>query len=181
MEPAYEWLIIPEAAKRLGVTPQAIRKRIKRGTMQALRNNRGQEIVQIPVAVDGSQEPEEPPEPAGQLAETVRPQPRPTTVRTVATDRDREIDRLQAAHAAHVATLERQLAAITAQSEREIERLCGQFAAERSFWTERSDAAEMRAEATERLLFEALGTLERAIRPVQPRSVREWILGQPTK
>ena len=48
MDAETPWLSIPEAARRLGVTPQAIRKRLKRGTLQSRRNNRGQEIVQVP-------------------------------------------------------------------------------------------------------------------------------------
>lgn len=41
------WLTIPVAAKRLGVTPQAIRNRINRGTLETQKNNRGQILVRV--------------------------------------------------------------------------------------------------------------------------------------
>ena len=63
MDAEIPWLSIPEAARRLGVTPQAIRKRLKRGTLQSRRNNRGQEIVQVPGVAEcpaGVANPQEP-------------------------------------------------------------------------------------------------------------------------
>ncbi len=47
MDETGEWLTVQEAAERLGVTTQAIRNRIHRGTLKKLRRNDGQTITFI--------------------------------------------------------------------------------------------------------------------------------------
>src|SRR3954470_20732320 len=49
--PDDEWLPIRAAARRLGVTPTAIRKRIERGTMETRPNGNHGRLVRIPVTV----------------------------------------------------------------------------------------------------------------------------------
>jgi chromosome segregation ATPase len=41
------WLTVIEAARRLGVTPQAVRARIKRGTLEKRLDNRGNVLVAL--------------------------------------------------------------------------------------------------------------------------------------
>ena len=48
------WLTISDAAKKLGVTQQAIKNRINRGTLTTSRNNRGLITVQLPSTVSGA-------------------------------------------------------------------------------------------------------------------------------
>ena len=127
MEPTTKWLSVAEAAQALGVTQQAIRNRITRGSLDNKRNNRGQIVVlvgmtnppQNPTAQPDNTQAEQHPKPV--LFGTVeRPIPEETTARP---DGDLAGERLQAAHAAHIASLEKQIAAAATQYEREIARL----------------------------------------------------------
>ncbi len=166
-----EWLPVAAAANKLGVTQQAIRHRIRRGTIERRRNNRGQTLVKAIPA-------DHPPQ-IEQSLDTSR----------VADSADYPVELRTIQEASVPLSLMRELitaaetraVAVRRDADAEIARLCEQFRAERSFWTERADAAECRAEATERLLFEALTTLERAIRPPEPLSIKEWLFGRGTK
>src|SRR5512135_530627 len=54
MDDETDWLTVPEAARRLGVTPTAIRNRIKRGTLASKpQGNRGV-LVRLPSSVSKS-------------------------------------------------------------------------------------------------------------------------------
>jgi hypothetical protein len=46
------WLSVSEAARQLSVSRQALHHRIKRGTLDSRRGNRGQTLVRIPPTVD---------------------------------------------------------------------------------------------------------------------------------
>ncbi len=46
-----EWLTIKAAARRLAVTPTAIRNRIKRGTLQTRPNGNFGRLVRVPLTV----------------------------------------------------------------------------------------------------------------------------------
>ncbi len=167
-----EWLTVAAAAVKLGVSEQAIRHRIRRGTIERSRNNRGQTIVRA-VPADHPDQDKNDPGPVrvvGRLADNPVEQ-RTIQETSVPLSLAREL----------IAAAEARAVAVRRDADAEISRLCEQFRAERSFWTERADAAECRAESSERLLFEALTTLERAIRPPEPLSIREWLFGRATK
>ncbi len=48
------WMSVSGAAKRLGVSRQAIQNRIKRGTLETRRNNRGEMVVLCPATGDAT-------------------------------------------------------------------------------------------------------------------------------
>ena len=189
----YEWLTYREIADRLGIGVDSARHRAKRKGYRQEKGNHPYDPIRYlvplsdlsprpaqadagpsPMIMRGPSPDDRPSEPQG-----INPPPSSPTIpdHPGIIPLDRALDLLAQAETRHVA----QLAAAEARGEREIERLCEQFRAERSFWTERADAAECRAEATERLLFEALSTLERAIRPPEPLSLRDWLFGRGTK
>ena len=140
----HDWVTVSEAATRLGMTKDGVRKRIERGKITATRDNTGQLRVSLssstlstvvrPVVM--SQTP---------LSAVPMPQNPgddkmiPAVVLEVV---ERERERERADHA-------RQLADRDNLHLGHIERLMAQAAAERSLFLERVDAAELRAEAAE--------------------------------
>ncbi len=123
MEQTAKWVSVAAAAEALGVTQQAIRNRITRGTLENKRNNRNQIVVLVGLSNPSTQpaptQAEQHPKPV--LFGTVeRPIPDETTPKP---DAALAGVRLQAAHAAHIASLEKQIDAAANQFEREISRL----------------------------------------------------------
>ena len=111
MDETASWLTIPAAARLLGVTPQAIRKRLKRGTLNSRRNNRGQELVLVPGAPVRTPEPEpEPPEPwIRDPTSEARQTPQDAGEMIPAAIHREMIAVIQAAHSATVAELQGQV------------------------------------------------------------------------
>ena len=67
------WVTVAEAAGLLGVSTQAIRKRIARGTIDVRRNNRGQEVVQaVPASGPRTRQPV-----PKEVAVRTQPEPQP--------------------------------------------------------------------------------------------------------
>jgi len=152
-----DWVTVSEAARRLGVSRTAIHNRIKRGTLSRMTDNHGNPLVQVsvtravPVTVatcrNGTPDtvtPPEPPQPRQDVSEMI-----PASVHL------RTVEVIQEAHSAALAALEQRLSQQDANHLAEVERLVGQVHAERSFWIERADAAEVRAEAAEQRLAES--------------------------
>ena len=124
----------------MGTTSEAVRKRAKRNSLQMSRDNQGRLLVWVDSGVDkgGGGVPDGGvPVQSGHGVPGVAPRPDDlvSELRLRIEDRDRQIAQLRADFDA-----ERR------RHDGEVERLVGQFHAERSFWTERADAAECRAE-----------------------------------
>ncbi len=189
----YEWLTYREIADRLGIGVDSARHRAKRKGYRQEKGNHPYDPIRYlvplsdlsprtaqattgptPMIMKGPSPDDRPSEPQG-----IKPPASSPTIpdHSGMISLDRTLEMLASAEARHAA----QAAASERRYEAEVGRLCEQFRAERSFWTERADAAECRAEATERLLFEVLSTLERAIRPPAPLSLRDWLFGRATK
>ena len=146
------WLSVSEAARQLAVSRQALHHRIKRGTLDSRKGNRGQTLVRIPSTVavlvpDGTiaSSPSMVDDAEPRLAAPHAPESVPLSLHREA------VEALQAALATARADMETERERHTA----EIERLVGQVHAERSFWIERADAAEVRAEAAEQRLADS--------------------------
>ena len=146
------WLPVPDAARALGVSEAAVRSRLKRRTLRSRRGNDGVVAVLI-VDEDRSMD-------YRAVDGPVRVADRPKTESAHRPENGRPVDRtIQGGPSPHhdvVGILQDQLTAAERRHEAEIGRLVAQFAAERSFWTERADAAELRAERAEQMALDAL-------------------------
>ena len=163
METGKIWLSIPEAAQKLGVTPTAIRNRIKRGTLERRLGNTGRQLVEIPAGTDDQNR-----NPLQGVTVTQTVTKCSETVSKPVTNSDdrfvvhleRQISELNERYEAQLAAertrAEHALIAERARHAAETERLIAQFATERSFWTERADAAERRTERAEAIALDAL-------------------------
>ncbi len=163
------WLPIPDAARRLRVTPQAIRGRIGRGTLEAReerRGNRARTLVRLPANV---------PEPAAEAVSEGAPEPIP------------ERDDMVAGLREHVVRLEEQLAAaerVAAERARfeeevraELRRTVEQQRADLDRERHRAEEAERRQADQDRRLDEALrrlGELQEQARRQPWPGLRRW-------
>jgi hypothetical protein len=154
------WLSYIDAAACLGITPDAIRQRVKRGVLQGARGNDGKPKVWVtdqPITHDRFDATDQP------IADDADDRSPPIeldaqSVVTVLCQRhDAEIMRLQQSHDAA---------------------LC----AERSLWLERIDAAEIRAERVEERLDQVLDLLlaerRQPVSRVVPVSWWRWLFGE---
>lgn len=150
------WLSIVEAAQTLGITHQAVRKRIKLGRIPYRRNNRDQLVVQV----NQLTQPVEQPAPK---VDSTTSQPDSTTVALATMLEAIQQERQEAA---------RQLTDQQKLHAAEVDRLIGQVAIERSLWLERLDAAECRAERVEARLDQVLDQLMERKSPWWERLIR---------
>ena len=134
-----QWLSVSAAARRLGMSRQALQQRIRRGTIDCRRNNRGDPQVFVSnastlacVATIAADLQQAAPEPVGQLS-----------LNDVRQLLGEQSERMERQHAAALATLER--------AHRESTQLL----------VERVDAAEVRAEAVSEQLGDLLDRLSR--------------------
>ena len=150
-----EWLSIAIAAERLGVSTQAIRARIKRGTLEYRKNNRGK----LTVRLVGNRRNDEPTAlatlPTEMVTSTVAKSvdaviENPTSSDSrIETELRRQIERLQADICAQQTRHDAELTRVQTLHLDLVGRLQAQAAAERSLWLERIDAADIRAERVE--------------------------------
>jgi len=156
-----EWLPVPDAALRLGISESAVRSRVGRRTLRARKGNHGSLVVFVgEVSVKRRSFVGEASPPTSEPRQTLQ-----DGSEVVPLSLHREIvEALQAASGEAVAALQNQidqlrtnvaeqaiqhrtdLATERQRHEAEIERLVGQIHAERSFWIERADRAEVVAE-----------------------------------
>ncbi len=155
-----EWVSVSEAARRLGVSRTAIHNRINRGTLSRMTDNHGRPLIQVPVTVSVAKchamspdtvtpTPAQAPPPEPRQASASAPDMVPLAVHR---------ETVQAVQAAYGDQIERLRTDLESERQRhvsEIERLVGLVHAERQFWVERADAAEVRAEAAEQRVAEA--------------------------
>ena len=136
------WLTIGQAAKKLGVTHQAIRGRIGRGTLQSRRNNRGMIVVLVDESALSTSKPtvEHVERPAAEHVEATRPG-EPVS------------DRFLAYLEQQVEDLKTELAETREAADLRLERA---LAARDRLWQERVDAAEVRAERAQEQALSAL-------------------------
>lgn len=159
------WLTISEAARALGVTPQAIRKRLKRGTINSRLGNHGQVMVEVANPQEPVQEPRQP--------RTQEPVANPAVPWA---EHQRIVAEQQARHDAETA---RRLAERDSLHLDTLGRLLAQAAIERSLWLERVDAAEVRAERVEQRLDQVLDMLlterrQPVASPAEPAEREPW-------
>jgi len=155
-----EWLTVTAAARRLGITRTAVYSRIKRGTLQTQTDNHGHQLVNVDTNVTrdtlrkvtrDTVTPTLNPEPS-----TEPPHPRQDVSEMIPASVLRDtVEAIQQAHGAALAALEQRLLQQDANHLAEVDRLVGQVHAERAFWIERADAAEVRAEAAEQRLADS--------------------------
>lgn len=141
-----EWLSVSAAARRLGVSRQSLQNRIKRGTIECRRNNRGDPMVLVAAVSDATGVASWALKPKAVASDTVAVPPRQMLQEAVESTVERrhqaELERLQVAHGAELArvqTLHLDL----------VDRIQAQAATERQLFLERVDSAEIRAEAAE--------------------------------
>ncbi len=160
------WLPVAEAARVLGLTEQALRKRLARGTMESRKNNRGNLVVLVSTDGERQAQPGLPaPNPMGTTSGTTGPDTRLEPRRALAGESEalplsahREIvDAIQAAHSATLAAIQGQaeqlrsdMASERKRHDAEIERQRADHDAElvrlTSHWQERCDRAEIMAD-----------------------------------
>ena len=104
--PETDWCTVAEAARRLGVTPTAIRNRIKRRTLEAKRNGNMGWLVLVP-------------KPLPSPVTLTVPEPTPTPLPEPVTHRD---ERLIEAQEAHIQDLRQSLAEARQDAQRERDR-----------------------------------------------------------
>ena len=171
---------VAEAAQRLGLTIDTIRQHIRRGKLRAIKGNdrRVRVWIEVSAELDNSDKTLDRPlyrrldrqidEPTrqDQLFESrveieLRHQLRAAQA-DIVTER--------AKGAADCAQLRADMETVRCRHDAEIERLVAQFHAERSFWTERADAAECRAEQA----TTALNDLVSRVLALVPESQSSW-------
>ena len=130
-----EWLTVSDASRKIGITQQAIRNRVLRGTLDSRRNNRNQLVVRVGSSDIARTQPSIPIELA--VSQVTGCQP------------GIPVDSVSPEINAHIATLKERIADMKADHAREIDRLC-------SMLVERADAAELRAERAEKIALDAL-------------------------
>ena len=162
------WLTLIDAAVELNTTSEAVRKRAKRGSLQVSRDNQGRLLVWVDAKVDagGDGVPGDGvPVKSGHVVPGVdlRVDDLVSELRRRIEDRDQQIAQLRADFDA-----ERR------RHEGEVERLVGQFHAERSFWTERADAAECRAEQSTAALSDLVNRIMTMIPAPAPSWWERW-------
>ncbi len=127
------WVPIPEAARTLGLTPQAIRKRIARGTLESRRNNRGRELVLVanrPHEPDSQPTPQ-PQEPKQEPKNRNRTSAPAVSLEDVRVLLGEQAQRMQAAHDAALARMQEQADSASVRAER-AERLVVRLLTERA-------------------------------------------------
>ena len=127
------WLTYSEAGRRLGLTADAIRHRVKNGAMIGSRSNSGRPLVYVG------------PEKAEIASGNSAPEKTEIPEKAESVGHD-FVSALQAVIEHERAESRREREANEARHRAEIERLIGQIHAERSFWIERADRAELVAE-----------------------------------
>jgi len=171
------WLTYSEASKRLGISIEAIRHRVRRNALTGTRGNDGRPRVWVAVQLAGLAVHEQ----AVQNGQT-------DALAKIRTADERLVDHLEhriTEQGAKVARLEQQIADAREHADRRvadavadvraeaarrladvqtmhlghIERLLAQAGIERSLWLERVDAAEVRAERVEQRLDQVLDQL----------------------
>ena len=144
-----EWVTVSEAARRLGVSRQAIRGRITRGTIPSQTDNHGHPLVRpvpplpvrLPVTVCDAREGKGPPStiPPPAIAETGGP----LSLNDVRQLLGEQSERMERQHAAALAALERSHTQTV------------------QVLVERIDAAELRAEQTQEQLADLADRMSR--------------------
>ncbi len=146
---------VSEAARRLGISRAAIRSRIKHGSLVSMTDNHGNPLVRLPLPPSSNA----PPETSmvvspGTLQEARQPRLDAPGLLSLS-DVRQLLGEQQTAHSAALAALRADMETERQRHDSEVERLVGQVHAERSFWIERADAAEVRAEAAEQRLADS--------------------------
>ena len=170
-EKSDQWLLITEAAKRLGISENAVRLRVSRGTLLASRDNRNHVRVSIPETSDivakmvvATMSPDTPTTNAVSVpleaVQAMLAAERDRSDTTITQERTETARRLAERDSLHLDTLGR---------------LQAQAALERSLWLERIDAAELRAERVEQRLDQVLDQLlQRQPEPSRTPWWRRW-------
>lgn len=117
-----DWCNVAEAARRLGVTPTAIRNRIKRGTLETKPNGNHGHLVRVPV-----------PEPVPLTVPEPVPEPSPSPIELELRSQIADLQSRFAASQADLVTMARE----TGASQAEIAGLVAQLAdakADRDAW-----------------------------------------------
>ena len=177
-----EWLTYGEAAHRLSTSPDAVRHRVKRGSLQSVTGNDGRPRVWVPDAVRsrpvGAQ--------SGQSA-AASDRTAPQSDRGPdASDRivgflERQLEHERAEHARQISSQQARHDAETALRISEIQamhlelvnRITAQAASERAALQERVDAAEIRAEQSAATLTDLINRVLAAI-PAPAPSAPWW-------
>ena len=138
MDEFSHWVPITEAARTLGLTPQAVRKRIARGALESRRNNRGKELVLV---ANRPHEPEtqptpQPKEPKQEPKNRNRTGTPAVSLEDVRLLLGEQAQRMQAAHDAALARMQEQADSASVRAER-AERMVVRMLTERarrSWW-----------------------------------------------
>ncbi len=160
------WLSVSGAAKRLGVSRQAIQNRIKRGTLETRRNNRGELVVLCPATGGATLQTAV----AQQtVSATVAPDPPPAARQGVGGEPDS-----QPASAYHQ-LIETLHGALERQERQHRDQLADRDRHHREaveFWKERCDSAECRAEQATAALNDLVNRILSVI--PAPQSAEPW-------
>ena len=91
-----DWCSVSEAARRLGVTPTAIRNRIKRGTLEHRPNGNQGKLVRVPLTVPATVTPTVP-EPLGGTVPPTVPDPYAGEIKALRDLADERLARIERA------------------------------------------------------------------------------------
>lgn len=161
-----QWHPIGAAAKLLGVSTQAIRARMKRGTIESRKNNRGKLTVLVTGAdINNAPDalPNETPTLATAMVTSTIAKSVPADDSAMVHELRRQVDKMQTMmtdlQSRHDAEIARRLAERDTLHSDALGRLQTQASLERALWIERIDSAEMRAERVEEKLDMVLDEL----------------------
>ncbi len=141
-----EWVVVSEAARRIGISPQAVRLRLLRGHIDGKRDNKGRQLVYAP-------EPTTKPQPTPRPTALAPAAPLPSA--DILTVLQAQIDALRADHAA-------QIAALRADHAAEIVRLAAVYEARASRAENlAAGALESAAAASERIAAQLIQAAEK--------------------
>ena len=156
-----DWLTVSAAARRMGISRQAIQQKIRKNQVDHHHDNRGNPLVRIPAGVQEGVQAIPPVIPASacasQLAGGKIPSPPPPAAAAISVSEALAMIAAERAHGA--AETARQCAELKAAHREHITGITAQGALERALWLERIDAAEIRAERVEERLDQILDQL----------------------
>ena len=154
------WLPVAEAARVLGMTEQALRKRLARGTMESRKNNRGNLVVLVSSGGERQAQPRlDAGTPSGTTGQDARLEPRRVPAGesgSLPLSAHREIvDAIQAAHAATLVAIQSLVERQECQHREAMAAIEGQV----DCWRERADRAELIAEQANAMLHDLVSRI----------------------
>ncbi len=182
MDGGTDWVTVSEAARRLGISRTAVRKRISRCTLASMTDNHGRPLVQVGGTDHGTVRDGTPLElepMVDRQVPVVPPGPGTTMVPASALLEQAQQHRRDLAdqQCHHEAEMARRLAEAHAMHREHLDRCLALAASERALLLERIDGAECRAEQATTALNDLVERVLAMLPPPQPVSIWERWFG----